>query len=100
MKKRKQREETKPTFKEKMADGFDASKEIILDVPKIVFIGNREAVIENYKSISDYTEALIVLDAEPFPLKLSGKSLEIKSISREMLFVSGEIEKMEFLREG
>ncbi|MBQ9756892.1 MAG: hypothetical protein IJW15_00525 [Clostridia bacterium] len=98
MKKRKSQEETKPTFKERMADGFDASKEMILDVPKIVFIGNREAVIENYKCITDYTETLIMLDAEPAAVRLSGKCLEIKSISREMLFVSGDIEKMEFVK--
>lgn len=86
----------KATFREKAADKFGASKEIILDIPKLVFIGSREVTVENYKSISEYTPTRIVLEAKPGQLKFSGSELEIRSISRDMLFITGKIEKTEF----
>ena len=100
MKKKKSQDNQIATFKEKVADRLDVSKEVILDVPKIVFIGNREVAVENYKSIREYTENKIILDSDPMCLKFSGKELEIRSISREMLFITGRIEKMEFGGEG
>ena len=48
MRRKKTEKTEKPTLRERIADGLDASKEVILDVPKIVFIGSREVVIENY----------------------------------------------------
>ncbi len=90
----------KPTLRERMADGLDASKEVILDVPKIVFIGNREVVVENYKAISEYTDQKIIVESNPSGLTVCGEDLEIRSITREMLFITGKIQKMEFGKEG
>lgn len=100
MRKKKSEKTEKPTIRERVADGLDISKEIILDVPKIVFIGNREAVVENYKAISEYTDQKIVMESKPSGLTVSGVNLEIRSITREMLFITGKIQKMEFGKEG
>lgn len=99
MKKKKAEEKNKSTIREKVADSLDASKEIVLDVPKLVFIGNREVVVENYKSIVEYTDKKIALEANPCGLRLLGEDLEIKSITREMLYITGKIVKTEFGRE-
>ncbi len=99
MRKKKTEKAEKPTLRERMADNLEASKEIVLDVPKIVFVGSREVVVENYKAISEYTESKIVLESNPCGLRFSGRELEIKSITREMLFITGKIQKMEFGRE-
>ncbi len=98
--KRKNKEAEKPTLRERMADELNVSKEVILDVPKLVFIGDREVVVENYKSIVEYTETKIVLEANPRGLRFFGRGLEIKSITREMLFITGKIAKLEFVKEG
>ncbi len=100
MRKRKSEKTEKPTLRERMADGLDASKEVILDVPKVVFIGNREVVIENYKAISEYTDQKIMMESKPTGLTVYGANLEIRSITREMLFITGKIYKMEFGKEG
>jgi len=93
---RKKEKTEKVTLREKAADKFGASKEILLDIPKLVFIGSREVTVENYKSISEYTPTHIVLEAKPGQLRFSGTDLEIRSISRDMLFITGKIEKTEF----
>ncbi len=93
---KKKRNVEKVTLKERVADGFGASKEIILDIPKIVFIGDREVTVENYKSISEYTSEKIVLEINPDQLKFLGTGLEIKSISKDMLFITGKIKQTVF----
>jgi len=100
MRRKKTEKTEKPTLRERIADGLDASKEVILDVPKIVFIGSREVVIENYKAISEYTDKKIVMESNPSGLTVCGTNLEIRSITREMLFITGKIQKMEFGKEG
>ena len=83
-------------MRQRVADGIDVSKEVILDVPKLVFIGNGEVAVENYKGIVEYTDTKIVLEANPCGVRFTGRNLELKSITKEMLFVMGKIEKMEF----
>ena len=100
MKKKKSEQAEKLTLRERAANTLDASKEIVLDVPKIVLIGNREAVIENYKAISEYDDKKIVLESNPRGMRLVGSNLEIRSITQEMLFVTGRLEKIEFGKEG
>lgn len=98
--KKKRKESEKVSVRQRVADGLDMSKEVILDVPRMVFIGDREVAVENYKSIVEYTDTRIVLEAKPRRLRFTGSGLELKSITREMVFIVGKITKMEFVKEG
>lgn len=100
MKKRKQKNQPKETMREKVADTFDVSKEVILDAAKLVLIGNRELTVENYKSIAEYTENKIILETNPHRLKIDGAQLEIKTIARDFLYITGKILAVEFKMEG
>lgn len=99
MAKRKQKTAEKPSLKEKMAESLGASKEVILDVPRLIFIGNRELTVENYKSIGEYSENLIVLETNPHKLKIRGAELEIRSIARELIYITGKVSAVEFKME-
>ena len=100
MRKRRNEEPEKQSFRQKVAESFDASKEIILDVLKVELLGSSEAVVENYKGIVEYTPKRIVLEANPRQFRICGNNLEIKCVTREMLFVSGVIDTIGFLKEG
>ncbi|MBR5155769.1 MAG: sporulation protein YqfC [Clostridia bacterium] len=99
MSKRKSKPAEKPSLKEKVAESLGASKEVILDAPRIIFIGNRELTVENYKSIGEYSDNLIVLETNPHQLKIKGTELEIKSIARELIYITGKVSAVEFKRE-
>lgn len=99
MKRRKADAKPKLSLKEKLADSVDMSKEIILDAAKIVFIGQREVTVENYKSIIEYTDTKIMLDSKPSRLKFEGSNLEVKTITQEFLYITGKISKLEFQTE-
>ncbi len=100
MKKEKPNIKKRISLKEKLADSVDMSKEIILDSAKIVFIGHREVTVENYKSIIEYTDSKIILDAKPSRLTFEGSNLEVKTITQEFLYITGKISKLEFQTEG
>lgn len=89
----------KPTAREKIAEAADVTKELILDVPKLVFIGNREAAIENCRGISEYTERKIVVEAKRYRICIEGAELTVKTITDDMLCITGIITKTEFVGE-
>ncbi len=87
---------SKLSIREKIADAIDISKDVILDTILIKAIGNKEITIENYKGILEYSSVCILIKAKPKNAKVSGKNLEIGTITEEMLFISGNISDISF----
>lgn len=99
LRRKKAENNEKQSLSERFADSFESSKEILLDVPRLVFIGNRELTVENYKGIIEYTDTCLVLETNPDRLKIEGSSLEVKTITQELLYITGKIKRIEFRRE-
>ena len=105
----KRRKETKETkeikpskdikedIKEKVTEFLELPKEIIMNVPKIIFIGNQNLSIENYKGIIEYTENTIRINTNEHMLKIIGRDLEIKNIAAEEMLITGNIMSLEFI---
>lgn len=98
----RKREQTPPprTTREKIADTLDISKEILLNTSKIVAIGNREITVENYRGIIEYTNQSIRLITNPYIIKIEGVCLEIKTMTRDFLYITGTINSVAFCNEG
>ena len=97
---RKERLENTRTAREKIADSLDISKEILLNTSKIVAIGSREVTIENYKGILEYNSKCIRLTANPHQIKIDGACLEIKTMTRDFLYLTGKICSVTFCYDG
>ncbi len=89
--------EHKNFIRERIADAVDISKDILLDTSLMRVTGCRELIIENYKGILEYTDVCILIKANPNAIKISGTELEIKTITDEMLFISGSIAGINFV---
>ena len=100
MRRKKDTSEEKTGLREHVANSFESSKEILLDVPRLVFIGNKEITVENYRGIIEYTDTLLVLETNPHQLKIEGRNLEVKTITQEMLYIKGVFYKVEFRKEA
>lgn len=85
-----------PSLREKMANALDISKEILLDTVRVVAISNRELTLENYRNIMEYTTTCIRVNTNPHIIKITGTNLEIKTITQEMLYITGYIKSFEF----
>ena len=88
--------ERKP-FGERLADTLDLPKDILLGLPRLIFTGNRELFIENYRGIVEYSDTVIRLNTSECMLKVSGTGLGIKNIAAEEIMLFGTIKRLEFI---
>lgn len=94
--KKKQDTYQKPR-KEKLVEAFDLPKDIVLNLPKLIFTGSHEVYIENYRGIVEYSDTQIRLNTSERTLKITGVGLGIKNIATEEITISGRINAVEFL---
>lgn len=87
------------SIRERIANAVDISKDIILDAAVLHITGTCELIIENYKGILEYSDKCIRVRATPKCVKINGTSLEIRTITDEMLFVAGSITNVAFTEE-
>lgn len=90
------KQEPKPTLRERFADAADFSKEVLLDVVLISLIGDRELTLENYKSILAYSDICIRVKCNPRNIEICGSHLELRNLSRELLYITGRIDHVAF----
>ncbi|MCK9268403.1 MAG: sporulation protein YqfC [Alkaliphilus sp.] len=84
-------------IKKGLAEILELPKDIILDLPKIIMIGNLQIYIENHKGILEYTDNRIRINTKNGTLRIIGKNLMLKNIVAEEIFIVGEINQVEFI---
>lgn len=84
-------ERNEVTLKEKIADAIDISKDVMLGVPLVSMIGDRELTIENYVGILEYTDEVIRIKCKAVNVKLVGKNLELKTMTESFLYITGRL---------
>jgi sporulation protein YqfC len=92
---RKSHNEETSTLRERLADAMDIPKDAVLDTVLLSCIGNRELTLENYKSILEYSDTCIRVKANPKPVRIIGARLELRNITRELLYIVGRIDRIE-----
>ena len=87
---------------------LSGSKELIVESPKlpkdtmlgasiVTVTGNREAFIENYKGILEYTKESIVLQGKNCKICFEGRQLAIDYYTNEDMKISGSIEAVRYV---
>lgn len=82
-------ERSEDTLKEKIADAVDISKDVMLGVPLVSMIGDREITIENYIGILEYNDTTIRIKCKALNVRLDGKNLELKTMTQSFLYITG-----------
>ncbi len=92
-----EKEKPKASLKEKFAEMLDLPKEIVLNIPKITLVGNKDMMIENFKGIMEYEDDRIRVNTGIGVVKISGARLLIREITSEDIIISGDIRALEFV---
>lgn len=83
--------------KKNIAEILELPKDIILDLPKIIMVGNLQIYIENHKGILEYTGDKIRINTKNGVLHIIGKNLVLKNIVTEEIVIVGEINQIDFV---
>ncbi len=84
-------------FKYNISEVFELPKDIVLDLPKIIMIGNLELHVSNHKGIIEYTNEILRINSNIGIIRIEGVNLELKTILSEEIIVTGNIEKIEII---
>ena len=77
--------------KEALVEKLQLPLDVCLGAIRISLTGNREAWIENYRGILEYTETGILLQAKTCQVYFEGKNLKITYYTNEDMKICGDI---------
>ena len=83
-------------IREKIAEITEFPKDVVMDLPRIVIVGNRELQIENYKGLLEYSQDIIRVAVNNKQIIITGVDLCINRMESETLFIGGRIMSIEF----
>lgn len=94
---REERKDSKEVSgKELMVESFKLPKDSLLGASIVTLTGNREAFVENYKGIIEYTCNLIILQGKNCKIEFCGRKLHIVYYTNEDMKISGYIESVRY----
>ena len=94
MKKANKDAEIRNLTKARLADKMELPKDLLLGAINIKVIGKWEMLIENYKSIIEYTDTVIKVQGKDTRIKIIGKNLQINCYSKEDMEIEGIINEI------
>ncbi|WP_408954866.1 sporulation protein YqfC [Natroniella sp. ANB-PHB2] len=86
----------KEEVKTKITEIFNLPQDVILNLPKLVLIGNLELLIENHRGIIYYGPEMIKIRIYHGLLLVEGKELVIEELQKDDLIINGEINELSF----
>ena len=83
--------------KELIVESLKLPKDTMLGAAIVTVTGNREAFIENYKGIIEYTTESIILQGKNCKICFEGKRLSIDYYTNEDMKISGSIDTVRYI---
>lgn len=94
------KQKRKKTLYRCLADAAEIPRELSGGLPLLTMTGQEELLIENYKGIAAYTDAVLLLQTKCSLLKIEGQHLFIEYYTKEELKITGYIQSVTFLEGG
>ena len=83
--------------RERVTDALDLPKEITQNLSHLSVVGEKELFIENYKGILEYTPEIVRVKTHGRALTVTGRDLEIRTITDDDLQIVVVINTIEFV---
>lgn len=85
----KKKKAERPSRKEAIIDSLSLPRDILLGAMRVTLTGDREAWVENYKGILEYTDCQILLQGKDCQVCFEGQRLSIEYYTNEDMKISG-----------
>ena len=79
-----------------LARRLDIPQDIVLDLPRITMLGNKQILVENHKGIIEYTSQLVRISLSQGELTIIGSGLMLGNLQQEQILVEGEIREVRY----
>ncbi|MGL5380827.1 sporulation protein YqfC [Clostridium sp.] len=80
--------------REILVEKLDFPKDVILDMPKIVVLGDGEITVENHKGIATFERNMIKINTRVSPIIINGENFEILYIGNTTITISGKFKSI------
>jgi len=85
----------KNRWKEKFIDIFGLPREVLLELPRLVMLGNCRLIVENHRGLLEYTEATVRIRTARAEIKISGERLNLMYMLKEEIGLEGKFTGIE-----
>ncbi|MCL6611352.1 MAG: sporulation protein YqfC [Peptococcaceae bacterium] len=90
--------EFKKRLKRQMSDMLEIPGDVIMDLPKVVLVGDLQLFIENHRGIVEYTAENVRINAGDYEVAVSGEGLLLRNILPDEICLEGRIKSVQFIR--
>lgn len=90
------KKEKTTTFREKMVNGLELPKDLMLGAAIATVTGRREILITNYKGILEYEDSFIRVQTKNCRILISGAHLAIEYYTNEEMKITGFIDSLQY----
>lgn len=94
--KNKKKDKKKKNKKINFSEIFEVPKDVVLGEAIITLTGKREAIIENYKGIVEYTNEYIRIMTKNGVIEFKGSNFNITYLTNEEIKVTGAIVEINY----
>ena len=79
-----------------LAGLLEIPQDIILDLPRITMLGNKQLLVENHKGIIEYTPSLVRIKLTQGELYIQGSNLSLGNLQAEQILVEGVVQEVKY----
>ncbi|TEB07218.1 YabP family protein [Pelotomaculum schinkii] len=83
--------------KRQFSEAMELPGDVVLNLPKIIMIGNIQLFIENHRGIIEYTTEGVRVSVGEGEVAVVGENLMLRNILPDELCVEGKIRSLSFL---
>ncbi|HWI55357.1 MAG TPA: sporulation protein YqfC [Desulfobacteria bacterium] len=87
----------KRQLQQRVANFLDLPGDLMMDLPKVVLVGDIQVHIENHRGILVYTTEKVRVDTTLGNLEITGNDLSLKNILPDEIMVEGRIKSIAFV---
>lgn len=77
---------------------LEIPSDIILDLPKVVLVGDLQVFIENHRGIVEYSAESVRINVGDYEVAVSGEGLLLRNILPDEICLEGRIKSVQFIR--
>ena len=77
-----------------LAGLLEIPQDIVLDLPRITMLGNKQLLVENHKGIIEYSPVVVRTKLNQGELIVKGQALTLGSLQSEQILIEGTVHEV------